>query len=223
MDRRLQWTLVGVGVLLLVLSAELPPRHRLMLLVVYGAACYGLYAWQTAPKPRVAAAPPPPRDFEIPNEAELREIEALSHDDARSRVESRLANTEIWKRMEMPEDAYRRMKALTPTQQTFFRAHGGLGAAFGGAKMGADEIRAFKWPAATLLPFGSESNPQTGAQSQPFMRIGVDFDGNPILAKKDEETIYIVHGTRSSADKWWCANYPSLFHWILVAEVQLRS
>jgi hypothetical protein len=222
MDRRLMWTMVGVGVLLLVLSAELPPRLRLMVLAVYGAGFYSLYWWQTKPPPR-PSSPVPPKDFEIPHEAELREIENLTLEQALQQVESRLANSDAWTRVEMPEEAYRRMKPLTPAQQAFFRKHGGLSATYGLARLGAEQIRPFKWPSATLLPFGSESTPRTGAQSQPFTQVGIDFDSNPILAKTGEETVYIVHGTRSSADKWWCANYPSLYHWILIAEIQLRA
>jgi hypothetical protein len=221
MDRRLLWTMVGVGVLLLVLSEELPPRLRLLMFIVYGGAFYGLYWWQTRPLPRVVNHAPL-KDFEVPHEADLREIENLTVEEALHRVEGRLANAEAWSRVETPAEAYPRMKALTGMQQEFFRQHGGLRATYGDARIGADQIRAFKWPASTVLPF-REASPQTGAQSQPFTQVGTDFDSNPILARKGEETVYIVHGTRSNADKWWCANYRSLYHWILIAEIQLKS
>lgn len=221
MDRRVLWTLIGVGFLLFVLTAELPPRPRLMLLVVYGAGCYGLYWWQTAPRPRMSFTPPQ-KDFEIPHEAELKTIEGLTVEEALQRAETRLASTGEWSRLEMPEEAYSRMKALTAMQQSFFRKHGGLKAGFGDARLGADLIRPFKWPSSTVLPFDAGAVRQTGAQAQPFTQVGIDFDSNPILALRGEETVYIVHGTRSNADKWWCANYPSLYHWMLVAEVQLR-
>lgn len=221
MDRRLLWTMVGVGVVLLVLSAELTPRPRLVLLALYGAAFYALHWWQTAPRPRVTSTPPI-QDFKVPNEAALREIENLTVEEALHRVESRLADTTVWSRVETPEESYTRAKTLTSLQQAFFQQHGGLNATYGDAKVGADPIRAFKWPASTVLPFNAGAVGQTGAQSQPFTQIGTDFDSNPILARKGEETVYIVHGSRSNADKWWCANYRSLYHWLLIAEIQLR-
>jgi hypothetical protein len=222
MDPRLVWTMVGVGVVALIVSAEMPPQQRLLLYLVYGGVFYALYRWQTQPKSRVTSAPPL-RDFEIPNEAEIRLVERLPVEEALQRVEERLGDNSAWTRLETPEEAYSRMKTLTPNQQAFFRKHGGLKAMFGEARLGADAIRAFKWPASTVLPFSKSGAQPAGARSQPFTQIGVDFDGNPILATRGEETVYVVHGTRSNADKWWCANYQSLYHWMLVAEIQLKS
>src|SRR5579862_6405115 len=220
MDRRLVTALVVIGFFLLVGSEELPPRLVLLAWLLFAALCYGAWSWShrtvSISLPTMPTwTPHAPRAAEInlndPRIEELRQIEALPVETARQRITLEMPRNVNWRVLGKDIEHVPRVRELTPNQQWFFSEFGGIEAAFGGARVSRDEVRGFKWPASTVLPFGTE----TGAQSQPFLRLGVDMDENPVLAKKGEETVYVVHGTRSSADRWWCSDYPSLFHWIL--------
>jgi len=44
---------------------------------------------------------------------------------------------------------------------------------------------------------------------------GVPY-GNAILTRPGEDSVYVVRKSRAVADSYWLADYPSIYHWLLM-------
>lgn len=223
MDRKLTYTLLGVGLVLLFIIQEMPPRLSLMIFVGYGLAWYGLYAWSNRSTERVPdygqerVRQEPVKEYVNPHHNALDAIMRLPAAEAQAEVYARLAESSHWKRVPPSPEAPYRFPQLSDAQQDFFTRLGGIEAAFGGARLAQDVIKTFKWPSETRLSFGLKD----GQADRPTIQIGIDFEGNPLVVKPDDEVVYVLRNTRQNADKWLSVEYPSLFHWLLVAEFKM--
>jgi hypothetical protein len=143
------------------------------------------------------------------------EIASLPLDDARLKAEAGLANGGVWQRAEAKPIDERELKQIPPSVKDVFESYGALHAITGDARLGGSEIERFVWPGPDVLGFG-EPGSQKGVV---YLKIGSDFDGNPIVVKPDQDIVFVIHRPESNPAKWWSADYPSIYHWLLLQDL----
>jgi hypothetical protein len=209
MDSR-RITLIGVVVFfVLILLARSPARNSLLIvLLVLGGGAALLYYLGDRPKSVLLPPIRPAKPVEDPRRAEKAAVLALTVAQAAERAERVLLRD--WRTVAAEATGTNALRDLPPVLRAFFIRYAAL-EANDGARLTRD-IKPFDWSTSQYLQFGEEVN----AANQRFLRIGTDDRENPLIVKPHEETIYVLHGTRGSVDKWWAATYPSLFHWLLI-------
>ena len=80
------------------------------------------------------------------------------------------------------------------------------------ADLGAVGIHPFDPPGPDVLRFNTESE----KQGRPYLRIGTDLDGNPILVQPMEDTVYVLRRAASDPKRQYLASFPSIYHWLLI-------
>lgn len=211
--------IILVVIAFILVAAESPAMGRLLVygLIIAGAA-YGatlLAAQVKYRKPPVPKAPPPPTDEMKKWQRKRDEIASLPIEEARRRVAELMTNGSIWKPVEADSPGTLAAVQMPATVSELFEDHPALQAEHGDARLGGEEIGRFVWPGPDVLGFG-ESGGQRGVT---YLKIGVDFDGNPIVVKPSQDTVFIVHRPESNPAKWWSADYPSIYHWLLFQEL----
>jgi hypothetical protein len=225
LDRKITITIFGVLLLLLVLSAELRMRNVivLLLIVIAGIVLFGKWSKDDGGARETVRAPKPPRrrapELRPEDQKVLQEIQKLDVGEARKRAERTITNVSVW-RLIPAEGAENEMLArLSPGLRELFARYAAIEAVGGPANLGSDGVRKFDWPTDQFLGFG-----QNAPGDKPFLlQIGNDMDGNPIVVRSQEETVRVVHGSRSTPEKAWWATYPSVYHWLLTAEVFYKA
>jgi uncharacterized membrane protein YuzA (DUF378 family) len=208
--------LIGIVIAALVLANMPVASARLLVYILIGMGAVWLIShWMADARERRA---PPVAKPKPPTEAQKRwqefrdEVEALSLEQARGRVDAIMRKGDIWEPGEPPVDGPIELSKMPPSAESLFVSYGPLKSKFGDAKLGGVDIERFVWPGADVLGFG-ESGVQKGVV---YLKIGVDFDGNPMVTKPGQETVFVVHRPESNPAKWWSADYPSINHWILM-------
>jgi len=140
------------------------------------------------------------------------EISALSIEEARQRAEPILADLRFWRCTPAQEDTVPQAQELGKSLCDLFARYAIIQEAFGEAYLSRAEIEPYEWPGRDLLPFGEKTEPQV----RRYFRIGRDPDGNPVVTRAGDETVYVVYRPITSGGKPWTANYASVYHWILM-------
>ncbi len=216
-DRTLAY--IAGAVLLIWLGARLMGEEGVVaaLVIIGVVALRSHLRGQWRPQPREYAPVPAPAPRK-PSEAELRyaryrdEVAALSIEEARRRSESLLAEPVTWEvRKEEVADPDL-TQDLAPSLRDLFARYGALHGRYGEARIGGEALGRFEWPGSNVLGFGRSGE----ARAARFRQIGVDFDGNPLVVKPGEESVYVVHRPESNPARWWCSEHPSVWHWLLM-------
>jgi hypothetical protein len=208
--------LIGIIIAALVLANMPVATARLLVYILIGVGGFWLISrWMADARER---RPPPVPKPKPPTDAQKRwqdfrdEVEALSVDQARGRVDAIMRNGAIWEPGETATGDPIDLSKMPPSAESLFVSYGPLKAKYGDSRLGGVEIERFVWPGADVLGFGETGN-QKGVV---YLKIGVDFDGNPMVTKPGQETVFVVHRPESNPAKWWSADYPSICHWILM-------
>ena len=226
MDKRLIIGLVFVGILLLLVSEELPPRINFINFAVFVSLCYGLNAWSNRSKdwtlkpniniPTINLKQP---TVAHPREKELNEIASLTKIEAENKVNYNLGSSDRWITLGGNTDKKVTLTKLPDYIQTFFEKYPGIEEKNGGARISLVDVTPFKWPTSIAIPFGSESK----TKDRTYIQIGVDYNNDPVMSDPESDRVLVVHGYRQNADKWWFSEYSTLYHWILTAETRLKK
>ncbi len=218
MNRSTVIILCIIAVILILAEAPAATARILVYAMILGGAGYGisLLAAQARERRPAAQKPPPAPTEEVKRWHQRRaEITSLPLDEAKRRAEEALANGGIWQNAEIKPINEHEIKQIPPSVAALFDSHGALQAMLGDARLGGSEIERFVWPGPDVLGFG-ETGSQKGVV---YLKIGIDFDGNPIVVKPDQDTVFVVHRPESNPAKWWSADYPSIYHWMLLQDL----
>jgi len=215
MNRGTTIALVVGAILLFLTLGRSPAGARLIVLVLgAGAAAWLLVRWRGA-RPREAA--PRRREIEIPPNPWAERVAAMSLDEARRRAEPLLAA-----RFQRVESAGTNglegwAAQLAPSLAGLFETAMEIRERDGGIRLTRAQIRPFELPGNRTLGFGED------AGLKPYLQIGTDASGNPVLARPGEDAIYVLRRTQQTAARYWLADYPSVFHWLLIQHPELRQ
>ncbi|MCC6728366.1 MAG: hypothetical protein IT208_03405 [Chthonomonadales bacterium] len=218
MERKTVLTIAGILLVVLVATGRIPARPGLLLLVVFGALCYGLVLWDGRRLRPAPARPKPARPVADPRAEALRRIADMPIEEARVRAEGLLTEAGHWTARQ-DGDAPAAVERLAPGLRSLLTRYVRLSAPADAAWIDREAIEVFEWPAGTRLGFG------VGAESRrgPYLRVGRDLDDSPIVVRPGDEALYVVHGPPSAPDSWWCGEHPSVYHWILVTDYRLAA
>ena len=171
------------------------------------AAIVLLYAWDWSPRPAREAAPKPPRPKAPPKDIYARKVMEMSLNDAKKKAEPLIATT-----YDPVEGQPEPLADLGASLQELFARYPALKNRYGESGFGAIGMRPYDPPAKDVLRFNVDSE-QSG---RPYLRIGTDLDGNPILIQPMEDTVYVVRRGGSDPNRKYLASYPSIYHWLLI-------
>jgi hypothetical protein len=225
LDRKLTITIFGILILLLFLSAELRYRNAivLLLIVITAVVLFGKWDKDRVGEREPARAPKPARrkapELKPADQKALQEIQNLDLAEARKRAEKALTNVNVWRLIPAEGSENEMLLRLSPGLRELLARYAAVEAVAGPANLGSDGVRRFDWPTDQFLGFGQNSQ----GEKPVLLQIGNDMDGNPIVVRSQEETVRVVHGSRSAPEKAWWATYPSVYHWLLTAEVFFRA
>ncbi len=208
--------LIGILVAALILSSMPAASARLLVFVLIAGAGFWLISkWMGESRDRRPAPPPkpiPPTDAQKRWQVFRDEVESLSAEQARGRVDAIMRNGSMWESGAAVAEGPVDLSKMPPSAEALFVSYAPFKSKYGDARLGGAEIERFVWPGADVLGFGETGN-QKGVV---YLKIGVDLDGNPIVTKPGQETVFVVHRPESNPAKWWSADYPSINHWILM-------
>ena len=199
----------GITIALAFLFRFEPPLRNLILLIGGGYCLVLLWPeirhWTSQQQRTVPERRPEP----IKNDyAEI--VFAMLVNDARVRVQPILDKLY---RIEPPvADDSSRIVNLGPSLKEFFKEHGAIISRYSDAKIDRAEFKNYEPPIGQLISFGVIKNkPETR-----LIQLGRDADGNPVVARQGEDTVYVVRRSRASSDNYWLADYPTIYHWLLM-------
>ena len=208
--------LIGIVVAALVLASMPPASGRLLFYVLIAVGGFLLFSrWLVDSRERQPAPPQkpkPPTDEQKRWQAFRDEVEHLSMEEARGRVDVIMRAGKLWEPGEAAAENLVNLSQMPSSVESLLVSYGPLKSKYADAHIGGAEIERFVWPGADVLGFG-ESTKQKGVT---YLKIGTDFDGNPIVTKPGQEMVYVVHRPESNPAKWWSADYGSINHWILM-------
>jgi len=200
---------VGITLALAFLFRFEPPVRNLVLLIG-GGYCLVLL-W---PEIKRATSQPqrtvPERRPEPPKNDYAEIVFAMQVNDARMRAQpilDKLYQTET------PQGAdATRVLNLGPSLKELFSSNGAIVGRYSDMRIDRAEFKHYEPPIGQLMRFGVEKdNPRTR-----LIRLGQDADGNAILTRPGEDSVYVVRKSRAVADSYWLADYPSIYHWLLM-------
>jgi hypothetical protein len=177
---------------------------------------------------QVEAKRPSPRPQPVENralqearlryEAYLKEVTGLSVEQAKQRAEAALMNPRFWRCTPADGEANRLDREFNRSLQHLFSRWSLVEEAGGALRISLSETASYAWPLHRALAFGSDAD-----RKARYLKIGSDSDGNPLVICPPEETLYIVYGTQSSSEKIWAADYPSIYHWLLIKQFLMEQ
>ena len=172
------------------------------------AAIVLLYAWDWAPRPAAREVPArQPRPKAPPKDIYTRKVMEMSLGEAKRKAEPLIATT-----YDAVDGEPESLAELGPALQELFAKYPALKNRYGDSGFGAAGMRPFEPPARDVLRFNAE----TASSGRPYLRIGTDLDGNPILVQPMEDTVYILRRAGTDPSRKYLASYPSIYHWLLI-------
>jgi hypothetical protein len=146
-------------------------------------------------------------------EACLKEVTGLSVEQAKQRAETALMNPRFWRCAPATGEAHRLEREFNRSLRDLFSRWSQVEEAGGALRISLAETASYTWPLHDALAFGADAD-----RKKRYLKIGSDSDGNPLVICPPEETLYVVYGTQSSTEKVWAADYPSIYHWLLIKQ-----
>lgn len=171
------------------------------------AAIVLLYAYDWAPRQDKVKVQPLPKRKTPPRDISMRKVLELSLTEARNKAEPLIATT-----YDPVEGEPESTADLGPALRELFTRHPGLKNRYGSSGFGAIGMKPFVPPAQDVLRFNEDS----AQKGRPYLRIGTDLDGSPILVQPMDDTIYIVRKTSADSNRRYLASFPSIYHWLLI-------
>jgi hypothetical protein len=151
-------------------------------------------------------------------EAYLKEVTSLSVEQAKQRAEAVLMNSRFWRCAPADGEAHRLEREFNRSLRDLFSRWSLVEEAGGTLRISLAATAAYDWPLHDALAFGADAD-----RKKRYLKIGSDSDGNPLVICPPEETLYVVYGTQSSSEKMWAADYPSIYHWLLVKQFLMEQ
>lgn len=145
-------------------------------------------------------------------DAYAEEVAALSVEAARQRAEAILADGRYWRCTASHHAEVPRIRELSRSLGELFLRYAVIEDVSSEARLSREDIAPHNGGVGDVLTFGTEAAPDR----QVYLRIGRDPDGNPLVVRAHEETVYVVHRPLVSGAKAWSTRYASVYHWILM-------
>ncbi len=140
------------------------------------------------------------------------QVLALTVAEARRRVEAALASGFQWRYAAAEEREYAYANLLAPSLRSFLADWEAIEDRYGGVRIVRGELALYTWPDIASISFALEREPGEGMTVQ----LGVDRDGEPLVVRRGEERVTVVHNGRPGSREVWFSEYPSLFHFLLL-------
>ena len=173
------------------------------------AAIVFLYAYDWSPRPERKTLPPAPKRKEPPKDIYTRKVMEMSLSEARAKAEPLIATTyDVVEGSAEPESVAELGTAL----RELVAKYPGLKNRYGDSGFGAIGMKPFDPPAKDVLMFGGDAE----KRGRPYLRIGTDLDGNPILVQPLDDTVFVVRAPSSDPKRQYLASFPSIYHWLLI-------
>ncbi len=175
------------------------------------AAIVFLYAYDWSPRParERQTLPPPRKRKEPPKDIYTRKVMEMSLSEAKLKAEPLIATTyDLVEGVAEPEH----LAELGTALRELVAKYPGLKNRYGDSGFGAIGMRPYDPPAKDVLMFGGEGE----KRGRPYLRIGTDLDGNPILVQPMDDTVFVVRAPSSDPKRHYLASFPSIYHWLLI-------
>jgi len=136
-------------------------------------------------------------------------VSRMSLEEAQAAAAPLMRDARVWRPLGSPP-SNPAAERLAPALRSLVLQGARIDVLGGALRIEASRIAEWQMPRAEVLSFGAAAQ-----EDEPFLRIGTDDAGSPVVARPGEEDVYVVRGGESGRAAW-SVRYASLYHWLLV-------